>query len=137
MTSREGLGPQRKQRLRAEGMSWKMIAVIVAMLLVIIVPAAVMTLPLSKVVITLTNLDTMRSVDGHLSVFGVASYVQFSLEAGEEREWTYTLSAGSYSVNVNYLYPGVDSYYDYTWRSFTVSFMGTEEVNVYLQYSPW
>ena len=121
----------------ADGVSKRMVVVIVALLLVIIVPAAVLSLPLSKVVVTISNDDPVRAVEGHFSVFGVASYVEFTLQAGQEREWTYTLSSGNYEVYVSYIYPAMGSYYDYTWASFTVSFMGTEEVQIGLTYSPW
>ena len=125
-------------KLGPGGVSKRMIAVIIAMLLIIIVPAAVMSAPWSKVVITVTNTDSVHSVEGHYTVYGsIIGYNSFDLAPGEDRVWTYSLSAGRYSIHVSYLYQGDYAYYDYFSTSFSVPFLGTEEVQIDLDYSQW
>jgi hypothetical protein len=122
----------------ANRISKKMIIVIVAMLLVILVPATVMTIPLSTIELSITNTDPSRSVVGDYSIQGIGlSYVAFSLNAGETEEWTYKAAAGSHTLRVHYLYSDPDTYYDYRSVRIDIPFAGTEEVQVNLVYSPW
>jgi 4-hydroxyphenylpyruvate dioxygenase-like putative hemolysin len=115
-----------------------MIAVIVAMFLVILVPATVMTIPLSTIKLSITNTDPSRSVVGDYSIYGIGvSYVAFTLSAGETEEWTYKATAGSHTLGVHYVYSDPDTYYDYRSVRISVPFAGTEEVEVNLVYSSW
>lgn len=125
-------------KLGTDKVSKKMIIVIVALFLIILVPATVMTIPLSTIKLTITNTDPSRSVVGDFSIYGIGvSYVAFTLNAGETEEWTYRAAAGSHTLMVHYLYSGPDDYYDYRAVSIHVPFAGTEEVQVNLEYSSW
>jgi len=71
-------------------------------------------------------------------VYGsIIGYNSFDLAPGEDRVWTYSLSAGRYSIHVSYLYQGDYAYYDYFSTSFSVPFLGTEEVQIDLEYLQW
>jgi hypothetical protein len=122
----------------SDGASTKMLIVIIAMLAIILLPAIVVSVPFSKVVITITNADTEDSVTAHLSVYGTNyGNNEIFLMPGNERVLSYPLKAGTYDVYIYYLFQNVfqnDS--QYYGRSFStsvsVSIFETEEVEVTL-----
>jgi len=52
----------------ADGVSKKMLIVIIVMLAIILLPATMMSLPFSRVVFTVSNMDTRRSVSVTMTV---------------------------------------------------------------------
>ena len=113
------------------GVSKGMIAVIIAMLAIILVPAAVFSLPTSRLVVTVTNMDTEDAVTCRLNVYG-GSYrsSEIFLVPGEEHVWSYSLKPGSYEVYMHYWFESEDYY----WRSYSqtvnLSIFLTTEVKV-------
>jgi hypothetical protein len=125
------MGPQPKTV--SDGVSKKMLIVIVAMLAIILLPATLVSVPFSRIVITITNADTEDQVTGHLSVYG-ADYGsdEIVLLPGDERVLSYSLKAGTYQVYIYYSFQN-DQYYG---RSFgttvSLAMFETEEVGVTL-----
>lgn len=118
----------------SDGVSKKMLIVIIAMLAIILLPAILVSVPFSKVVITITNTDTEYSVTGHLSVYG-AYYGsnEILLMPGEERVLSYSLKAGTYDVYLYYSFLNGSYFYDRSFRTpVSVSMFETEEVRIEL-----
>lgn len=117
----------------SDGVSKKMLIVIIAMLAIILLPVTVVSVPLSKMVITITNTDTEDSVTGYLSVYG-ANYGsnEILLTPGDERVLSYSLNAGTYDVYIYYSFQNEQQYYG--GRSFrasvSLSMFETEEVQI-------
>jgi hypothetical protein len=117
----------------SDGVSKKMLAVIIAMLAIILLPVTVVSVPLSKMVITITNTDTEDSVTGYLSVHG-ANYGsnEILLTPGDERVLSYSLKAGTYDVYIYYSFQTEQQYNGS--RSFSasvsLSMFETEEVQI-------
>lgn len=117
----------------SDGVSRRMLIAIIAMLAIILLPVIVASVPLSKVVITITNSDTDYSATCYLSVYGT-NYAnsQMVLEPGEEIVLSYTVMAGTYQVFVYYSFLS-EQYYG---RSFSttvsLSILETEKVEVTL-----
>jgi hypothetical protein len=116
----------------SDGVSKKMLIVIIAMLAIILLPVIAVSVPFSRVVITITNTDTEDPVTGHLNVYG-AHYGsnEILLMPGEERALSYSLKAGTYAV---YMYYSFQNDSQYNFRSFStsvsVSIFETEEVQI-------
>ena len=113
--------------------SKKMLIVIVGMLAIILLPVIIVSVPFSKVVITITNTDTQESVTGYLSV-NAGSYgsSEIILMPGDERVLSYCLKAGTYYVFIYYSFENEHQYYG--GRSFStsvsLSMFETEEVQI-------
>ena len=122
-----------KPKAVPDGVSKKMLIVIIAMLAIILLPLIIVSVPLSKVVITITNRDTEDSVTGYLSVYGT-NYINndILLMPGDERVLSYSLKAGTYDVHIYYSFQNEQQYYG--GRSFStsvsLSMFETEEVQV-------
>ncbi|MBE3043858.1 hypothetical protein IMZ48_15040 [Candidatus Bathyarchaeota archaeon] len=122
-----------KPKAVSDGVSKKMLIVIVAMLAIIMLPVIVVSVPFSKVVITITNTDTEYSVTGHLGVYG-AGYGsnEILLTPGDERVLSYSLKAGTYDVYLYYSFENEQQYYG--GRSFSksvsLSMFETEDVQI-------
>ncbi len=117
----------------SDGVSRRMLIAIIAMLAIILLPVIVASVPLSKVVVTITNSETDLSATCHLSVYGT-NYAnsEMVLEPGEEIGLSYTVMAGTYQVFVYYSFLS-EQYYG---RSFSttvsLSIFETEKVEVTL-----
>lgn len=120
-------------RATSDGVSRRMLVAIIAMLAIILLPAIVVSVPLSKVVITITNSETSYSATCYLSVYGT-NYAnsQIVLLPGDDIVLSYTVMAGTYQVYVYYSFLS-EQYYG---RSFStivsLSIFETEEVEVTL-----
>jgi hypothetical protein len=116
--------------------SKRMLVVIVLMLLVIIVPVTLVGLSMSKIMVTVTNMDSQSYVqvvvwvshapDGHSS---------FDLGPEEARAVSFTVAVGSYTVDVDYRYLDQGWYQGQT-KSCGVSLLETEEAEFRL-YPPY
>ncbi len=119
----------------SDGVSKKMLIVIIAMLAIILLPVIMISVPLSKVVITITNTDTEDSVTSYLSIYG-ADYGsnEIILMPGDKRVLSYSLKAGTYDVYIYYSFQNGQQYYG--GRSFStsvsLSMFETEEVRIEL-----
>ena len=116
----------------SDGISKKMLIVIIAMLAIILLPAILVSVPTSKVVITITNADTVYSVTGYLSVYGANYDInEILLMPGDERVLSYSLKAGTYDVYIYYSFQNESQYYG---RSFSasvgLSMFETEEIQI-------
>jgi hypothetical protein len=104
----------------ADGVSKKMMIVIAAMLAIILLPVTVVSVPTSKVVITIYNTDTTYSVTCHLNVYGVDhGSKEFILVPEDERVLSYSLMAGTYDIYISYSFENDPPY---NFRSFGTSF---------------
>ena len=116
----------------SDGVSKRMLIVIIAMLAIILLPVTVVSVPTSKVVITITNADSEDSVICHLSVYGVDyGGNEILLTPGDERVQSYSLKAGTYDIYVSYTFQTDQQYYFRSFgTSFNVSIFETEEVQI-------
>ena len=114
--------------------SKRMKIVIIILLLIVLVPASVVALPLSKVEITLRNLETEDGVNVMVSVSGADDgYFDLFIEPlGDETVSCY-VHAGSHGIRVQYYYPG-DQYYYYRsiYESVTSWPFGSESLSISL-----
>ena len=115
----------------AKGISRKMLVVMVAMLAVILVPAAAFSLETCKLVITATNMDTESIATCQLSLHapGYATSI-VSLDPGESRVWTYSLKPGNYQVYMYYWFDGLDYSMGSFYEDFTLFLFETEEFDI-------
>ena len=127
-----------RPKAAADGVSKMMLIVIVAMLAIILFPAILVSVPFSKVVITITNVDTAHSVTGYLSIHA-ADYGTsiITLMPGDERVLSYPLKAGTYDISMYYTFQNTfqnDSQYNGGTFMTTVSVLmfETEEVHIEL-----
>lgn len=116
----------------SDGVSKKMLIVIIAMLAIILLPAILVSVPTSKVVITITNADTVYSVTGYLSVYGANYDInEILLMPGDERVLSYSLKAGTYDVYIYYSFQNESQYYGRSFSaSVSLSMFETEEVQI-------
>jgi hypothetical protein len=116
----------------SDGISKKMLIVIIAMLAIILLPAILVSVPTSKVVITITNADTVYSVTGYLSVYGANYDInEILLMPGDERVLSYSLKAGTYDVYIYYSFQNESQYYGRSFSaSVSLSMFETEEVQI-------
>lgn len=122
-----------KPKAAADGVSKKMLIVIVAMLAIILLPAVISSMPLSKMVITITNADTEDRATCYLSVYGAnLDNKEIVLMPGDEQVLSYSLKAGTYEVHVYYSFQD-EQYYG---RSFgttvSMTMFETEHVDITL-----
>jgi len=122
-----------KPRAVSGEVSKKMLIVIVGMLAIILLPVIIVSVPFSKVVITITNTDTQESVTGYISVYGT-NYINNDvlLLPGDEQVLSYSLKAGTYHVYIYYSFQNEQYYYG--GRTFStyvsLSMFETEEVQI-------
>ena len=119
----------------SDGVSKRMLTVITAMLAIILLPATVVSVPTSKVVITICNTDTTYSVTCHLSVYGVNDGGHdFILMPEDERVLSYSVKAGTYDIYISFTFENDPPY---SYRSFgtsvSVSIFETEQVPIDLR----
>jgi len=121
-----------QQKAVSDGVSKKMLIVIIAMLAIILLPAIVVSVPFSKVVITITNADTEYSVTGYLSVYGANYDInEILLMPGDERVLSYSLKAGTYDVYIYYSFQNESQYYGRSFSaSVSLSMFETEDVQI-------
>ena len=126
----------RRPKARTRGMSKRMAVVMILMLLVIIVPVALVGLPMSKIVVTVTNMDSQSNVHVAVSVSDAPDgQNSFDLGPEESRTVSFTVAVGRYGVNVWYTYEG-QWYARLQAESCGVSLLETEEAEFRL-YSPY
>jgi hypothetical protein len=127
------MGPQTKTS--SDAVSKKMLIVISAMLAIILLPAIVVSVPTSKVVITIYNSDATYSVTCYLSVYGVNDGGHdFILMPEDERVLSYSVTAGRYDIYISFTFENDPPY---SYRSFgtsvSVSIFETEQVPIDLR----
>lgn len=122
-------GPSRKGA--HEGVSRGMKVVIAVMLLVVLLPTAMMSLPLAKIVVIVSNVNDNLSVSGSVSMHG--DYVgQFAIPPGNKREFSYFVSSGEHELRVYYHFEEINSISTSISRTCTVWPLGTEEITIQL-----
>lgn len=115
------------------GVSRRMTAVIVAMLLIILLPATMMSLPLSKIAVTVSNMEDDSPVSVDLRVYDSDDgYFSFVLEPGQDRTVTCTVTAGTHGIHVYYNFPSSQYYGHSVSESCSVSLFETEHVGILL-----
>ena len=127
------MSAESKPKPAADGVSKRMIVVIIAMLAVILVPAVVSTIPTCRLIITATNMDTENQATCELwSIGGDYATSMISIDPGEEHVWTYHLMPGTYYVHMYYWFEDQN----YSGRSFyesvELSMFETETIEVEL-----
>lgn len=126
----------RQHEARTGEVSKRMAVVIVMMLLVIMVPVALVGLPMSKIVVTVTNMDSQTNVHVVVSVSDAPDgQSSFDLGPEEPRTVSFTVAVGRHGVNVWYTYEG-QWYARHEAESCGVSLLETEEAEFSL-YSPY
>lgn len=102
--------------------------IIVLMLLVIFVPVTLVGLPTSKIVVTVTNVDSERHAFLSFRIHGVGDEYRYSFLMPEEvAVIEYRVSIGDYRINVECRDMSYDEHQVET-RSGSVSFFETEEL---------
>jgi len=115
---------------RGVRVSKRMFVVLAAMLLVILLPTVLVSLPMSKIVVTFTNMEDTQAAHLRITIWGVC-YFPLNLDPGESSEVARTVSMGTYEVYVGYWFDfGNQSYYCEYDRSYScsVSMFETEEM---------
>ncbi len=131
-----GAGTSRTAGVREP--SSRMLLAIGAILLAIILPSFVYSMPLSKIEVTVTN--TSQLYDAQVRVFLTGRYgdsEQVPLGANETRVFTFAVRAGEYEVRANSIRQVYDNYTDYTdyqYKTVDVSLFETERVSIYIFY---
>lgn len=114
-----------------KGVPGRQLVVIALLLVVILLPTALASMPLSKIVVTVKNMTTIM-VGGHVTVSGASDgFFSIALGSGDETEWSFEVWAGNHEINVYYhSYDYTSGYYFGNTQSETVGvpFMGTETV---------
>ena len=119
---------------RGVRVSKRMFVVLAAMLLVILLPTVLVSLPMSKIVVTFTNMEDTQAAHLRVTIRGVC-YFPLNLDPGESSESVRTVSMGTYEVYVRYWFDfGNQSYYCEYGRTYpcSVSMFETEEVELEL-----
>ena len=117
----------------ADYVSKRMIAAIVVMLVVILVPAVLVSMPLSKVVVTLTNTDVASRVTVYLYVRGTADDLpDLQLSPRQEVVMSFDVRPGTHDMYVYYWFSDEDYYHRTILESFEVSIFETEEIEIEL-----
>ena len=94
-----------KPKSAIDGTSRRMKVAIIAMLVLILLPSMMMSLPLSKIVITVSNMDARRTASGYLDLHGAGGgFVDFDLLPGQELTISFQVGAGTHDVRLQYWY---------------------------------
>ncbi len=102
--------------------------VIIAMLVIILLPATMVSLPLSKMVITVSNAGAEKLVTVSIIVYGADDgYFDFILMPGDERAVTCPIKTGTYDVRIRYWFSGEENYDQRIWESYSVYPFETEK----------
>ena len=118
------------------GVSKRMLVVIVLMLVVIVVPVAVIGLPTSKIVVTVTNVDDQIPVYVRFRMWGVVDEIDsFLMDPEEIIVYEYRVAIGDYYISASVDYYGENHTYQMVTRSGSVSLFETEQVTLTL--GPW
>jgi len=117
-----------KPKQGAEGVSKRMTVVIIAMLAIILLPVTLVSLPLSKIVFTVTNMDG-TGVSVTITVYDASDgYFDFVLAPDEGTTVSCTVTAGTHDVYLRYWFSDDQYYGNSTWTSYSVSLFETEQV---------
>ena len=115
-----------------DGVPTRVMVAIIAMLVLILLPATLMSQPFSKIVITVSNTDAEKAVSVYLDVRGADDgYFSLLLAPGQEQTVTCPVRAGTHDVHLQYWYSGDHSSLAYgqsIWESYSVWLFETEEV---------
>ena len=118
------------------GVSKRMLVVIVLMLMVIVVPVAVIGLPMSKIVVTITNVDDQSYTYVYFRMWGVVDeFDTFFMDPEEVIVFEYRVAIGDYYISVSVDFYGENYTYQMVTRSGSVSLFETEQVTLTL--GPW
>ena len=124
------MGSQPKGAL--DGVSKRVKVAIIAMLLIILLPATIASLPLSKVIITFSNVDEKKSVSIYLDVRGAGDgHFSLLLAPGQEQTVTCPVRVGTHDIYLQYWFSGDRSSLAYgqsRWESYSVWLFETEEM---------
>lgn len=121
----------RKPRTK-EGLSSGMKIIIAVMLLIVLLPSVMMSLPLAKIVVAVYNDDDIASVSGSVYIHG--DYMDnFAIGPGNHAEFSYFVSSGDHELRIYYHFEEPNSYSTSTTRTYSVWPLGTEEITVFLR----
>jgi hypothetical protein len=94
-----------------DGPSSRMKLAIILMLLIILLPSMLVSLPLAKIVVIVTNTDTSNGVTVSGYVEGASDgYFYFNLIPGDDYTLTYHVRPGTHYISIHYTYPD-EGYY--------------------------
>jgi len=120
----------------SNGVSRPMLIVIALILLLILLPTALVALPLSRLEVTVTNVHPSMDAAGYVTIGGMAgSFHSLNLVPGQKMEISCGVSAGAHEVTVSYWFPGESQgyYYNRHWsQTIQVPFFGSESVSITL-----
>ena len=112
-----------------------MLLVITVVLLFLLLPATVVGVPVSKIVITVTNTNPGEVLWGGISARGAGYHdTSLNLYPGESQVISWTVNMGTYEITANYvLYDGTNFYQNYQnhW-TVKVSLFETETLTINL-----
>ena len=114
------------------GVSSAMKIVIAMMLLIVLLPTVMVSLPLAKMVVVVYNDDGNLSVSGSVYIHG--DYIDnFAIPPGNHKEVTRFVSSGDQELRIFYHFEEPNSYSTSISKSCTVWPLGTEEITVILR----
>lgn len=117
-----------KPKRGADGVSRGVMLVIIALLVIILLPATMVSLPLSKIVVTVTNMD-QRGVTVYITVYDTSDgYFDFVLTAGEEHTISCVVAAGTHEVYLRYMFSDEMYYGHSSTTSYSVMPFETEHM---------
>jgi hypothetical protein len=116
-----------------DGVSKKMLTVIIAMLAIILLPVTSVSLPLSRIALTVSNMDTQSSVSVTVTVHQADDgYFNFILTPGEEHTVSCPVRAGTHDVFLSYWFSSGQDYWLYRSSSCNVWPFETEDIEITL-----
>ncbi len=113
--------------------SRRMVLAIVLALIFITVPATLAGIPMSKLKVTVVNMSQTISLEVTVRVYSISGpYESFAMSPGTSHTVEFTLTPGTYQIEVNYNW--YESSYGYHWgntfSSESVAYLSTAEVSI-------
>jgi hypothetical protein len=113
--------------------SSRMKLAIILMLLIILLPAMFVSLPVSKIILIITNIDSTDGVTVSGHVEGTSEgYFYFYLLPGDDYTLAYQVRPGTHDISIHYTYPNEGYYGNNLWDSSTVWPFQVDEVHINL-----
>jgi predicted phosphodiesterase len=133
MTIKDGQAREPGMVPPAKGISWKMIAAMVGMFVIIIVPMSAVTLPTSRLVVTVNNDDADFVLICHLHIIPFRYAVkEVVVDPGDVQVVRYSLQPGEYTLYVEYSFETEYVYVQTLYESVTTSALQTVHVDIRL-----
>lgn len=102
--------------------SRRMNVVIVVMLLIILVPVTIVSQPLSKIVVSVSNAEAQKTASVSIIVYGTGGNGRFDfyLSPGETHEVSCAVVMGEHDVRVRYWFSGQVSNDQWIWEKYSL-----------------